>query len=175
MAKKSYKKDGMCKTFFKLFKSPTQAFRDINLEEGIGTALLLLIISAILGRLLVFLIGIFSYRTMLPLYFQEYEYLNTFILAGMQIIGIVYGGTLKSTTEIGFYKECFRDFLGLTGEQEVFHLHNYYVEFELLDEFEIFSKGIIAQAVKHREKPVYGVLFHPEVRQRELITNFCNL
>ena len=97
------------------------------------------------------------------------------ICAGLQIIGIVYGGTLKSTTEIGFYKECFKDFLGLIGEQEVFHLHNYYVEFELLGEFEIFSKGIIAQAVKHTEKPVYGVLFHPEVRQRELITNFCNL
>ena len=88
MAKKSYKKDGMCKTFFKLFKSPRDAFREINLEEGIGTALLLLIISVILGRLLVFLIGIFSYRMMLPIYFQEYEYLNTFILAGMQIIGV---------------------------------------------------------------------------------------
>ena len=97
------------------------------------------------------------------------------ICAGMQIIGILYGGTLKSTTEVGFYKECFRDFLSLTGEQEVFHLHNYYVEFELLNEFEIFSKGTIAQAVKHKEKPIYGVLFHPEVRQRELITDFCSL
>jgi anthranilate/para-aminobenzoate synthase component II len=97
------------------------------------------------------------------------------ICAGMQIIGILHGGTLKSTTEIGFYKEYFKGFLGLTGEQEVFHLHNYYVEFELLNEFEIFSQGTIAQAVKHTEKPVYGVLFHPEVRQRELITNFCNL
>jgi len=47
------------------------------------------------------------------------------ICGGMQIIGLVYGGKLKKKTEIGYYKEDFsKEFLGLSGKQEVYHLHN---------------------------------------------------
>jgi GMP synthase (glutamine-hydrolysing) len=97
------------------------------------------------------------------------------ICGGMQVIGLVFGGKFKKETEIGFYTEKFRkNFLGLLGKQEVYHLHNNYVEFSG-KEFEIFSGGKIAQAVKHKEKEIYGVLFHPEVRQKDLIKNFCLL
>ena len=104
---------------------------------------------------------------------------------------------LKKKTEIGFYTEVFgktsvsptsknnkvgdkenlgsKDFLGLKGEQEVYHLHNYYVDFSKLRDFEVFSSSKISQAVKCNIKEIYGVLFHPEVRQKDLIKNFCLL
>ena len=53
-------------------------------------------------------------------------------------------------------------------------MHNNYVDFSNLD-FEIFAGNKIVQSVKHKEKEIYGVLFHPEVRQKDMILNFCNL
>lgn len=116
------------------------------------------------------------------------EYINNFnwiinfdkpvlgICGGMQIIGLIYSGKLKKFTEIGYYKENFsKNFLGLVGEKEVYHIHNNYVDFYGLKEFEVFSENKISQAIKHRNKEIYGVLFHPEVRQKEMIRNFVKL
>jgi len=96
------------------------------------------------------------------------------ICGGMQVIGLVYGGKLKRQREIGFFKEKFKKrFLGLFGEEEVYHLHNYYVSFS--KEFEIFAGNRIAEAVKHKKREIYAVLFYPEVRQKNLIRDFCLL
>ena len=128
------------------------------------------------------------------------------ICGGMQIIGLLFNGKmkekteedknfLKKKTEIGFYFEDFKkNFLGLTGKEEVYHLHNYFVDFSKLPDFDILcgkeipishsdlvnskkkiSKSKCSQAIKHKEKEIYGVLFHPEVRQKKLIFNFCRL
>jgi len=97
------------------------------------------------------------------------------ICGGMQIIGLIFGGRFGQKTEIGFYKEHFEaNFLGLFEQQEVYHLHNNFVDFSRLSEFEIYciNPEKIVQAVKHRQKELYGVLFHPEVRNKSLITNF---
>lgn len=97
------------------------------------------------------------------------------ICGGMEIIGAVFDGKLRRKTEIGYYKEEFKKkFLKIIGVNEVYHLHNYYVNFSHLD-FDVFSDGKISQAVKHKEKEIYGILFHPEVRNKELILSFCNL
>ena len=93
------------------------------------------------------------------------------ICAGMQIIALIFGGKLKEKTEIGYYHEYFNKFLNLKGKQQVYHLHNYYVT--LPKEFKAYSKGIIPQAIKHKNKKIYGVLFHPEVRQKNLILEFA--
>lgn len=97
------------------------------------------------------------------------------ICAGMQIIGLMYSGKLdkRGKLEIGFYEENFiKEFLGIEGKQEVYHLHKNFVVFPE-DKFEIFSiQGKIAQAVKHKEKEIYGCLFHPEVRNKEVIKRF---
>lgn len=96
------------------------------------------------------------------------------ICAGMQIIGLIFKGKLKKKTEIGFFFEDFtKEFLGIQGRKEVYHLHNNYLEFS--KEFDKFTANKISQAVKHREKEVYGCLFHPEVRQEELVLNFCKI
>ncbi len=98
------------------------------------------------------------------------------ICAGMQIIGLVFNGKIQKKTEIGFYDEILKkEFLKLNNSIKVYSLHNYYVNFNKLKNFEIFNKGKIPQAVKHKEKEIYGVLFHPEARQKDLIKNFCLL
>ena len=88
--------------------------------------------------------------------------------------GLVNGGKLKEQLEIGYFHEGFvKNFLGLEGEQEVFHLHNNWVNFN--SEFYKYNGGKITQAVKHKKKDIYGVLFHPEVRQKEMILEFAKL
>ncbi len=104
---------------------------------------------------------------------KNYEGKILGICGGMQIIGLVFGGKLKKKTEIGFYFEDFDNFLGLNGEFKVYHLHNNYVK--LPKNFINFSennKNKIPQAIRHKQKEIYGVLFHPEVRQKHLIRNF---
>ncbi len=98
------------------------------------------------------------------------------ICGGMQIIGKVFGGKILRKSEIGFFKENFdKNFLGLVGDMGVYHLHNNYIDFSKLKEFEVYCGKVISQAVKHRGKNIYGVLFHPEVREKDLIKNFCLL
>ena len=94
------------------------------------------------------------------------------ICAGMQIISSVFGGKKKIATEIGYYHENFKKkFLSLEGEHEVYHLHNNYTI--LPEEFENFTDGKIPQAIKHKTKLIYGVLFHPEVRNKKLVEEFA--
>ena len=95
------------------------------------------------------------------------------VCAGFQIIGKVFGGKLRKKTEVGFFYENFKkEFLGLVGKNEVYHLHNNYVLFG--KDFEVFNLGKIAQAVKHKDREIYGVLFHPEVRQKKMVLEFIN-
>jgi GMP synthase (glutamine-hydrolysing) len=104
------------------------------------------------------------------------------ICSGMQIIGLVYGAESKKFKEIGFYKERFeREFLGLGKDEddvevEVYHLHNSYIT--LPKDFESYAKSYpkkIVQAMKHKQKEIYGVLFHPEVRNQEILFMFCKM
>lgn len=98
------------------------------------------------------------------------------ICAGFQILGAVYGGKIANHLEIGFFHEGFdKPFLGFEEEIEVYHLHNNYIDFSKLKDFEVYSSSTLSQAVKHKKKEYYGVLFHPEVRQKEMILNFTKL
>ncbi len=100
------------------------------------------------------------------------------ICGGMQVIGLVFGGRIKKETEIGFYVENFnKEFLGVDHEQEVYHLHNNFVDFAFVPEFEPYTSttNSVIQAVKHKERAMYAVLFHPEVRQKIIIQKFAEL
>jgi GMP synthase (glutamine-hydrolysing) len=112
-----------------------------------------------------------------------FEWIKTYkgkllgICAGMQIICKIFGCEIEKNMDIGMKMISIRkEFLGLKGWKEVFELHNYGIlhNSDLEREFEIFSQGSI-DAIKHKEKEIYGVLFHPEVRQKEVIRNFANL
>lgn len=95
------------------------------------------------------------------------------ICAGMQIIGAVFGCGYGNKTEIGYFTETLHDFLGAEGETQVYHLHNNYVNAN--DEFFVCDENEIPQAIKHKSKPIYGALFHPEVRNKEMIRAFAKV
>jgi GMP synthase (glutamine-hydrolysing) len=96
------------------------------------------------------------------------------ICAGMQIVGGVFGCKIKKGGEIGYFHERFeKDFLGLNEEVQVYHLHNNYIDVN--KDFEVFSSSKFIQAVKLEKKEIYLTLFHPEVRNKELIKNFIEL
>jgi len=96
------------------------------------------------------------------------------ICAGFQILGLVFGGEMKKNLEIGFFYENFiKEFFGMKDRVEVYHLHNNYIKFG--NDFEVFAGRKYAQAVKLKDRNFYGVLFHPEVRNKEMILRFCEL
>ncbi len=108
--------------------------------------------------------------------FRWLKYYNKPILGicgGMHAIGVIFGGLILDEKEIGLFEEKFtKDFLGIVGKKEVYHLHGKYIDFFDLPEFGVLNKGSMPQCVKHISLPIYGVLFHPEVRNKELIQNF---
>ena len=108
------------------------------------------------------------------------------ICAGMQVLatekimgGEIWGSgkNIKERTEIGMTVANFsKEFLGIEkGSREIYSLHQVGVR-KVRKYFEVYAvsnKGI--QAIKHKKKPFYGVLFHPEVRNKKMVVNFCNL
>ncbi len=97
------------------------------------------------------------------------------ICAGMQTIGVVFGLQLTECLEIGMTQiTLLKENALFSGVFKAYSLHNYSVE--VSGEFEALAESSqCAQALKHREKPIYGVLFHPEVRNAEVIKRFIML
>lgn len=99
------------------------------------------------------------------------------ICAGAQIICKLFGCKLIKKVDIGMKQVLIKtNFFGLQGWVEVYELHNYSIEHNPIIErkFDIFSQGSI-DAIKHKEKNIYAVMFHPEARQKSLIANFVNI
>jgi GMP synthase-like glutamine amidotransferase len=97
------------------------------------------------------------------------------ICAGMQTIGVVFGLQLTKCLEIGMTRvTTLKDNSLFSDEFRVYSLHNYSVQSSA--EFDALAESAqCLQAVKHRQKPLYGVLFHPEVRNAEVIKRFIQL
>ena len=111
---------------------------------------------------------------------NEFKWIKDFnkpilgICGGMHILGKIFDGELKKQQEIGLTEINIKnEFLGYCDNIEVYELHNYYA---ISNEFNIYaiSKNC-PQAVKHKKNPFYGVLFHPEVRNKDLLVNFAYL
>ena len=121
---------------------------------------------------------------------KDFEYWNDFekflflknlkkpvlgICAGMQILVRLFDGELSKIEkiEIGQTQIDFeKNFLGVSGKQKVYFLHKLGVR-KIGKNFDVYAKsdkGIAA--IKHKSKKIYGVLFHPEVYNREIIENF---
>jgi ABC transporter with metal-binding/Fe-S-binding domain ATP-binding protein len=108
--------------------------------------------------------------------------LNTPILgicAGMQLISLIYGASLEYGQEIGLRDGEFYKFLGLIGTNTIYTLHNNIVvsnesflkEFDVLGHTTIGGEEVV-QAIKHKHKPIYATLFHPEARNKDVIETF---
>jgi GMP synthase-like glutamine amidotransferase len=94
------------------------------------------------------------------------------ICAGMQTAGLVFGGRLVECREIGMTEiTASRANLLFSSAFKVYALHNYAVvpsgQIEVLAE-----SAKCVHAIKHKQKDIFGVLFHPEVRNKEVIQRF---
>ena len=96
------------------------------------------------------------------------------ICSGMQIIALMFGSTLIKQKEIGMTKiKCKKTNRLFSKDIEVYELHNNGLE--NLDNFNILAETNSIQSIKHKEKPFYGIMFHPEVRNEEIVKNFISL
>lgn len=94
------------------------------------------------------------------------------ICAGMEIIGLVFGATLSESLEVGMtpVSTVMQNPLFI-GEFKAYSLHGFCIESS--EQFEVWAKSSrCIQAIKHKEKQIYGFLFHPEVRNQEILKKF---
>ncbi len=97
------------------------------------------------------------------------------ICAGMQTIALVFKEYLTPCLQIGMTEnKTLKTNPLFQGDFKAYALHNYSVgncqNFETLAES---TKCI--QAIKHKQKNIYGVLFHPEVRNQDILKRFMQL
>jgi GMP synthase (glutamine-hydrolysing) len=106
---------------------------------------------------------------------EKYERPILGICAGMQAMGLVFGSPLMRCEEIGMtnIRTVTRNPL-FSSAFAAYELHTYAVNPSEFFEPLALSESCI-QAVKYKEKDIYGVLFHPEVRNREIIENFLSI
>ena len=99
------------------------------------------------------------------------------ICAGMQVISAVFGGQIVPQPAIGLEAiSIIREsaLLGEPREIEGYHLHNYGVT---LPEGFLLLAGMPGkvEAFCHPARPIFGIVFHPEVRNRWIIERFAGL
>jgi GMP synthase-like glutamine amidotransferase len=97
------------------------------------------------------------------------------ICAGMQTISVVFGETLTPCLQIGMTEVTTQKQNPLCQSTfKAYMLHNYSMEPpQNFDVLAISAKCI--QAIKHKQKNIFGVLFHPEVRNPEILKRFIQL
>jgi GMP synthase (glutamine-hydrolysing) len=96
------------------------------------------------------------------------------ICAGMQTIGLVFGLNLKKCLGIGMTQiTTLKPNPLFSSAFKAYTLHNFSVMPS--DDFDVLAESTqCVQAIKHEERDVYGVLFHPEVRNKEILQRFIH-
>src|SRR3989338_10060607 len=81
------------------------------------------------------------------------------ICGGAHIIGLSLGYKLKKKKQIGLKEIGIKkEFLGIKGKRSVYHLHQFHVFPDLF-----------------KKDNIYATLFHPEVRNKDMIVNFAKM
>ena len=58
-----------------------------------------------------------------------------------------------------------------SSDLNVYELHGF--SLKNLENFEVLAESEkCIQTIKHKQKEIYGIMFHPEVRQRQVVENF---
>jgi GMP synthase-like glutamine amidotransferase len=97
------------------------------------------------------------------------------ICAGMEAMGLVFGLHLTPCLEIGMTQiTTLKDNPLFLSTFKAYSLHSYAIEPS--EDFEILAESThCIQAIKHKQKPLYGVMFHPEVRTEDILKRFIKL
>jgi GMP synthase (glutamine-hydrolysing) len=97
------------------------------------------------------------------------------ICAGMQIIGLIFKAKLIKNDEIGMTRIITKKANKLFSDDfEAYELHE--KGLSNLKNFEILAlSDNSVQAIKHKRKEIYGIMFHPEVRNERVVENFVQL
>jgi GMP synthase-like glutamine amidotransferase len=97
------------------------------------------------------------------------------VCAGMQTISLAFEVPLAPCLQIGMTEiSTAKENPLFSGDFKAYCLHNFSVQESGV--FEVYAKSSkCIQATKHKQKNIYGVLFHPEVRNRGILERFCRL
>jgi GMP synthase-like glutamine amidotransferase len=98
------------------------------------------------------------------------------ICAGMQAVALAFGLKLEKSKEIGLVDvKLVKKNPLFSSDISAYSIHSMAVN-EKLGGFEVLarSKNCI-HALKHQKKDIYAVLFHPEVRNPDIIKRFLEL
>lgn len=97
------------------------------------------------------------------------------VCSGMQIVVSLFEEKIVEKTEIGMIDVQSLENNNLCeGEFQAYSLHNYSVD--NLEFFEILARSETStQVIKHKSKEIFGISFHPEVRNTALIVNFLRI
>jgi GMP synthase (glutamine-hydrolysing) len=99
------------------------------------------------------------------------------ICAGMQALCLVHGGTLRPAGEIGMTTvrvTCTDLLLPERVAFEAYELHSFACDPPPGWVVTAVSDRCV-QAVRHPDRPFFGVMFHPEVRTDAVVERFCDL
>ena len=98
------------------------------------------------------------------------------ICAGMQILTKLFNGRIIEKTRIGRYKVKIIQKSSVTSKDE---FYSYFLNSKAIDQNETFEtlgkSGNLTCIVKHKHREFYGCLFHPEVLNPEIITDFLRV
>jgi GMP synthase-like glutamine amidotransferase len=98
------------------------------------------------------------------------------ICAGMQIIIQVYGEALLACSQIGMTEVAtLKENHLFNGVFQAYALHTYTIKPSNQTFVALAESSKCIQAIKHKQKPIYGVLFHPEVRNQNILQRFVRL
>jgi len=99
------------------------------------------------------------------------------ICAGMQALCLAFGGSIRPACEIGMTTVRPRasdPLLGSTGAFGAYELHSFACDPPPGWMVTAVSDTCV-QAVRHPSRPLFGVMFHPEVRNDHVVERFCAL
>ncbi len=111
---------------------------------------------------------------------EAFKWLKTYekpvlgICAGIHTIALVFGSKIKRTEEIGMKEIKVKRNNGIIPHDiEVYSLHEYSIEKP--DSFDVIAESEkCIEAIKHKKRAIYGVQFHPEVRNHAIIQRFMS-
>ena len=97
------------------------------------------------------------------------------ICSGMQIVCSLFEDKIVKNVEIGMIEVRTLESNKLCkGKFQAYSLHNFSVDH--LEIFTVLARSETSvQVIKHKSREIFGVSFHPEVRNEEIVENFLRI